>query len=224
MSIEQAAIAHVEAYEAWIEDDAPDGSEGLAKVLATRKALAEAVHGRTRADAAAHGSVDATQAHADQPAKAQFVARIGTFESGYHLYGPFASLADATTYMRGRFGVWDRQGEVSWLLPVPPITPDEDAASTVGGSIPERRAERDVATATERPDDSAMLDFLEAQYGTNLINDDAGHWAISDSGFQPVPPNDGFTEPVQIMSFVEPEDWCTSLRAAIRRAMADQEK
>jgi len=63
--------------------------------------------------------------------------------------------------------------------------------------------------------DKQMLSWLSRQQGVNLISDDAGNWAVSDSGFQPVNTGDVFTEPVTIASFVTPEEWKPTLRQAI---------
>jgi len=46
-----------------------------------------------------------------------------------------------------------------------------------------------------------------------LINDDAGHWAISESGFQPVV----MDEPIEMDTtfFIEKEDWKNTVREAV---------
>ena len=75
----------------------------------------------------------------------------------------------------------------------------------------------------EQAEDSAMLDWLEPQQGVNLVSDDAGKWAVSDSGVQECPPEGGFTTPTAITSFVDPEDWKPTIREAIRAAMSNRE-
>ena len=79
------------------------------------------------------------------------------------------------------------------------------------------QAERDALLA-----DKALLDWLSQQEGANLVNDDAGRWAVSVGGCQPVPENGGFREAVNIMSFVEPEEWRDDLRHAIDVAMSKE--
>jgi hypothetical protein len=68
--------------------------------------------------------------------------------------------------------------------------------------------------------DAARLDWLAENEGCNLISDDDGRWAVSTSGFQPVPEEGGFKEAVQIVSWVEPSEWFNSPRAAIDSARA----
>lgn len=68
--------------------------------------------------------------------------------------------------------------------------------------------------------DTARLDWLEKECGSNLINDDAGRWQVSTSGFQPVPPEGGFTEDVSITSIAFHEDWKPTIREAIDAAMS----
>lgn len=63
--------------------------------------------------------------------------------------------------------------------------------------------------------DTERLDWLGKQYGTNLVNDDVGRWAVSDMGMQEVPPDGGFTEVTGIHSIVGPEQWQPSIREAI---------
>lgn len=69
-------------------------------------------------------------------------------------------------------------------------------------------------------EDSELLDWLGTEYGSNLISDDRGKWALSTTGMQPVPPEGGFDEPVNIVSIVFPEEWHASPRDAIRAARA----
>lgn len=57
--------------------------------------------------------------------------------------------------------------------------------------------------------------WLTDNVGCNLISDDDGRWAVSTSGFQPVPEDGGFTETVSITSFVDPEEWKPSILEAI---------
>jgi hypothetical protein len=63
--------------------------------------------------------------------------------------------------------------------------------------------------------DSARLNWLSLNQGCNLISDDGGQWALSTSGIQPVPEGGRFTETVAINSWVDPEEWKPSVRAAI---------
>lgn len=69
--------------------------------------------------------------------------------------------------------------------------------------------------------DTELLDWLEfqAQQGASpgLINDDAGHWAVSFTGIQNVPEN----PPQDIMTsfFVEKHQWRPSIREAILAAI-----
>lgn len=63
--------------------------------------------------------------------------------------------------------------------------------------------------------DTERLDFLEKSSGLNLVNDDAGRWAVSDSGMQPVPPDGGFKDLVDITCLVDPEYWKPTIREAI---------
>lgn len=63
--------------------------------------------------------------------------------------------------------------------------------------------------------DAERLDYLGKQYGANLVNDDAGRWAVSDSGMQEVPPRGGFKETTGIHSIVHPEQWKKTIRQAI---------
>lgn len=81
------------------------------------------------------------------------------------------------------------------------------------------RAEADVEIARLRAD-ALRLDWIQENYGCNLISDDGGKWALSTSGMQPVPEEGGFTETVGIHSIVGPEEWRESVRAAIDAAIA----
>lgn len=65
--------------------------------------------------------------------------------------------------------------------------------------------------------DAGRIKWLEERNGNaNLVADDAGNWAVSDAGFQPVSmDDDGFKETVTIACIVEPEFWKPSIREAI---------
>lgn len=65
-------------------------------------------------------------------------------------------------------------------------------------------------------EDNKRLDWLEEQFGCGLINDDAGHWAISWEGTQSVPDNP--PQDVQTVFFIEQKDWNKSVREAIDKA------
>lgn len=79
---------------------------------------------------------------------------------------------------------------------------------------------------TEQARDAERLDWLDKpeQQGANLVSDDDGRWAISDSGVQPCAPDGGFTETVAISSWVEPHQWKPTVREAIDAAIAAQAK
>lgn len=67
--------------------------------------------------------------------------------------------------------------------------------------------------------DARRLDWLGSQEGVNLVSDDAGRWAVSDMGMQPVPPEGGFDEMVGITSMVMPNEWHPNIRAALDAAI-----
>lgn len=60
-----------------------------------------------------------------------------------------------------------------------------------------------------------LIGLLNKERGVNLISDDRGRWAVSDSGMQPVPPDGGFTEDVSIVSIVYKENWKPSIQEAL---------
>lgn len=72
--------------------------------------------------------------------------------------------------------------------------------------------------------DTELINWLQPKQGVNLISDDGGKWAVSDSGFQPVPDEGGFTHAVTISSFVEPEAWRDTIREAIEGYMLAESK
>lgn len=76
------------------------------------------------------------------------------------------------------------------------------------------------AHVAEMEADARRLDWFAEQEGTNIVSDDAGKWAVSSTGFQPVPPEDGFTEDAMISSLVSPNEWRTTIREAIDAAIA----
>lgn len=58
-----------------------------------------------------------------------------------------------------------------------------------------------------------LVTWLEAQEGVALVSDDAGHWAVTGTGFQTAP-----TNPPQDMTLtfaVEAHEWMPSIQAAI---------
>lgn len=56
---------------------------------------------------------------------------------------------------------------------------------------------------------------LEDCEGVNLLSDDAGRWAVSGAGMQPIPEDGGFKETVSIVSYVAPEEWKPSILEAL---------
>ena len=66
--------------------------------------------------------------------------------------------------------------------------------------------------------DAARLKHLE-DTGLNLVNDDDGRWAVSDTGLQPVRPTGGFTDTADILCSVYPDNWKDSIREAIDYTM-----
>lgn len=71
--------------------------------------------------------------------------------------------------------------------------------------------------------DTELLDAFGEMEGCNLISDDGGRWAVSTSGFQPMPLSGGFTESVHIVSFVDPHEWRPSIREALEYFFAQQQ-
>lgn len=63
--------------------------------------------------------------------------------------------------------------------------------------------------------DAERLSFLQDWPGCNLISDDGGRWAVSETGFQPVAPDGGFKDTVGIQSLVFVHEWRDSVRGAI---------
>jgi hypothetical protein len=65
--------------------------------------------------------------------------------------------------------------------------------------------------------DTELIDFLEAKanegYCPCLLNDDAGHWAISIEGAQNVPINPPCD--IQTTFWVEKQQWKNSIREAL---------
>lgn len=89
---------------------------------------------------------------------------------------------------------------------------------TSGNGVPVDRAYITAEEWKELRRDADRMDWLESQCGGSLCSDDDGRWAVSDAGFGPVPDEGGFTEDVALTSFVEPEQWKPSIRAAIDSA------
>jgi len=67
--------------------------------------------------------------------------------------------------------------------------------------------------------DTQRLDWMGKQCGSNLVSDDAGRWAVSDCGVQPIPQPGGFRETVDIVALVEPHQWKRTIREALDAAM-----
>lgn len=70
--------------------------------------------------------------------------------------------------------------------------------------------------------DHQRIAWLQRQSGYNLVSDDGGRWAVSGSGFQPIPEEGGFTNDVSVVTFVEPDDWKPTIAEAIDRAITKQ--
>lgn len=70
--------------------------------------------------------------------------------------------------------------------------------------------------------DTDRIEWLSRQDGFALFSDDAGHWAISDSGLQDV--TDDPPEDLRITRFVTKAQWRASVRAAIDIAMDEDEQ
>ena len=69
--------------------------------------------------------------------------------------------------------------------------------------------------------DKELLDLLEKKgFGCGLISDDNGHWAVSGTGFQNVPPG---KKPVKIATsfLVQAKEWKGSVRAALEAFAKD---
>ena len=66
--------------------------------------------------------------------------------------------------------------------------------------------------------DTERLDWLEKQEGFGVISDDAGHWAVPDSGEQPVARRN-FPIEMETTFFVPKEYWRKTIRAAIDDGM-----
>ena len=64
-------------------------------------------------------------------------------------------------------------------------------------------------------DIETLIDYLESSDGVSLLSDDDGRWAVSDAGFQPAPPEGGFTDAVMISCYVTPEEWKPTIREAL---------
>ena len=71
--------------------------------------------------------------------------------------------------------------------------------------------------AQEMMNDKLLLDFMEKTGGINglsILNDDNGHWAVSDEGIQPVVT--GKPQDLQQTFYTEKKMWKKSIREAIR--------
>ncbi|HEV8364578.1 MAG TPA: hypothetical protein VGQ52_13770 [Gemmatimonadaceae bacterium] len=75
------------------------------------------------------------------------------------------------------------------------------------------------AWTAARHTDTGLLDGLEQAAGEGacpgIINDDNGHWAVSDSGIQNVPMDDGPAD-INTTFFVTADQWKPTIREAIR--------
>ena len=61
-----------------------------------------------------------------------------------------------------------------------------------------------------------MQDMIqETARGIAIVHDDGERWACSTDGFQPVPEDGGFKEGVCMQTFVNPEDWKSTLLEAV---------
>lgn len=71
--------------------------------------------------------------------------------------------------------------------------------------------------------DTELLNWLESQEGVALISDDAGHWAVSNSGFQSVS-LEMREEPIGVQTtfLVDKSEWCNSIREAIEAAIEEE--
>lgn len=70
--------------------------------------------------------------------------------------------------------------------------------------------------------DTDRLNWLEEQYGSALISDDFGHWAISDSGMQNVPENP--PDDIWTSFQIEKKYWRKSVREAIDAMIEEYNK
>ena len=74
--------------------------------------------------------------------------------------------------------------------------------------------------------DTELLDYLDRKtkegFCLGLINDDFGHWAVSDYGMQNVPAK----APASIMTsfFVERRGWTGSVREALEKYINEKER
>ena len=68
--------------------------------------------------------------------------------------------------------------------------------------------------------DTELLDGLEKLDGCWLISSDNGHWAVSSSGIQNLPPDNNPFD-FSGTAFVETKDWKPSIREAIAYAIKE---
>ena len=71
--------------------------------------------------------------------------------------------------------------------------------------------------------DGERLDWMENLQGAGLINDDNGHWAVSETGMQTVPSPDGPCD-IDTNFFVEAKEWKPTIRQALDSAISAQQK
>jgi hypothetical protein len=100
-------------------------------------------------------------------------------------------------------------------------------ASAIVAALQEayERGQTDVLeSAREQFENAELVDWLQGECGSNLISDDAGRWAVSSMGMQPVPPDGGFTDTVCISSIVTADEWRPTIREAIDAARSADQK
>ena len=68
--------------------------------------------------------------------------------------------------------------------------------------------------------DTERLDWLEQQQGDALISDDNKLWAVSGTGFQPVP--EEMPTDMTLTYLVRAEEWRPSIRQAIDAVMDEK--
>jgi len=66
--------------------------------------------------------------------------------------------------------------------------------------------------------DTERIDWLEAQFGCALVNDDNAHWTVAFDGMQNVPEGEGPCD-IATSFFIEADRWANSVREAIDAAI-----
>ncbi len=70
--------------------------------------------------------------------------------------------------------------------------------------------------------DTKRIDYLENEsFGSALVSDDDGHWAVSNSGFQNCPMNT--PDDIQTTFFIKKNEWKNSVREAIDSDMKNED-